>query len=108
VLQGDLYRLESPYKGPRAAMDFVSADKSHAVLFVYQLKEAESRAVKPRGLDPQKGYKVHEVNLPPAAGSELKTEGQVLEGAALMRDGVVPPVRSEFSSAVIELIAEPQ
>ena len=106
VLQGDLYRLESPYKGPRAAMDFVSADKSHAVLFVYQLKEAESQAVKPHGLDPQKRYTVHETNLPPGARSEWTTQGQVLEGAALMREGVVPPVRSEFSSAVIDLIAK--
>jgi alpha-galactosidase len=106
VLQGDLYRLESPYKGPRAAMNFVSNDRSHAVLFVYQLKAGDSERVKPHGLDPQMRYKVHEVNLPGGMVSELKTEGQILEGAALMGDGLVPPVRSEFSSAVIELSAE--
>jgi alpha-galactosidase len=106
VLQGDLYRLESPYKGPHAAMNFVADDRSRAVLFVYQLKAGEGDAVKPHGLDSQKRYKVHEVNLPAGTVSGLKTEGQILEGAALMRDGLVPPVRSEFSSAVIELTAE--
>ena len=36
VSQGDLYRLESPYDGPRAALSYVSPDCSRAVLFVYQ------------------------------------------------------------------------
>ena len=103
VLQGDLYRLESPYKGPRAAMNFVSDDRSRAVLFVYQLKAGDRDAVKLHGLDPQMRYKVHEVNLPAGVRSELKTEGQALDGAALMRDGIVPPVGGEFSSAVIKL-----
>ena len=106
VLQGDLYRLESPYRGPRAALNFVSADRSRALLFIYQLKAGEDEAVKLAGLDPQKRYAVHEVNLSPGTGSQLVTDGKVLEGGALMRDGLVPPVRSEFTSAVIELKAE--
>jgi alpha-galactosidase len=103
VLQGDLYRLESPYQGPRAAMNFVSDDRSRAVLFVYQLKAGERGAVKLHGLNPQMRYKLHEVNLPAGVRSELKTEGQALAGAALMRDGIVAPVGGEFSSAVITL-----
>jgi hypothetical protein len=38
---------------PRAALDYVSADRGRAVLFVYQLKDAAVKPVKPRGLDPR-------------------------------------------------------
>ena len=46
VEQGDLYRLESPYDGPRACLDYVAPDRSKAVIFVYQLKDDEARARK--------------------------------------------------------------
>jgi len=106
VEQGDLYRLESPYDGPRAALDYVSADRSQAVLFVYQLKTVAGEAVKPQGLDPQKRYRLQEVNLPEGTKSPLAENGRIMDGAALMRDGVVPPCRNEFDSAVIELTGE--
>lgn len=106
VLQGDLYRLESPYHGPRAALDFVSNDRSRAVLFVYQLKEDDGGAVKLSGLDPQKRYAVREVNLPAGVASQLTAEGKALDGSTLMREGLVPPVRSEYTSTVVELRAQ--
>ena len=104
VEQGDLYRLESPYENPRAALDYVSADKSRAVLFVYQLKDGEAKAVKPRGLDPQKKYLVREVNL--SAGSKPWGLDKITSGSDLMQNGFTPPVKKEFASAVIELTAE--
>jgi alpha-galactosidase len=104
VLQGDLYRLESPYDGPQAALDYVSADRTHAVLFVYQLKAGDSRnAVKPAGLDPQRRYRVHEVNLPAGTHSRLAQDGQVVDGASLMRDGLVTSCEKAFDSIVVEL-----
>ncbi len=103
VLQGDLYRLESPYAGPRAALNFVSEEQRRAVLFIYQLKAGGDEPVKPRGLDPQRHYVLHEVNLPSGARPELAAEGKSIDGASLMRDGVVSPCHSEFTSAVIEL-----
>ena len=106
VEQGDLYRLESPYDHPRAALDYVSADKSRAVLFVYQLTNAPATAVKPAGLDPQKEYLVSEVNLPAGASSKLADDGKTIDGATLMRDGLVPPCQNEFDSAVIELVSQ--
>ena len=36
---GDLYRLEDPHQGFRGALDFVSPDRSRAVVFVFQLKD---------------------------------------------------------------------
>ncbi len=106
VAGGDLYRLESPYDGPRASLNYVSADKGRAVLFVYQLKGAEPQAVKPKGLDPQRRYKVREVNLPEGASSQLPGDGQVMDGAMLMGDGVMPSCKREFESAVVELVED--
>jgi alpha-galactosidase len=99
VEQGDLYRLESPYDGPRAALDYVSADKTHAVLFVYQLKAGDSKPVKVAGLDPQKNYRVH------VAGS-TETANPSRPGSSLMQDGIETSCRKDYDSEVIELTAE--
>src|SRR5262249_50845721 len=106
VQQGDLYRLESPYQKPRATLNFVAPDLSHAVLFVFQLKEADSSPVKPRGLDPSRHYRVHEVNLPPGKTSKLADDAQLVDGASLMRDGLKSPCHDPFSSTVIEFTDE--
>jgi alpha-galactosidase len=105
VEQGDLYRLESPYESPRAALNYVSQDRSRAELFIYQLKAAASTAVKPLGLDPQREYRVNEINLPTSTKSQLAKDGATISGAALMRDGIVPPCSKELDSAVIEFVA---
>lgn len=106
VEQGDLYRLESPYEKPRAALDYVSSDRSRAVLFVYQLDDAAVAAVKPRGLDPKARYRISELNLPAGAKSQLAADGQTVDGTTLLRDGLAPPCQKRFESAVIELVAE--
>ena len=107
ISQGDLYRLESPYDGPRAALDYVSPDRSRAVLFVYQLKAiGVDQPVKLRGLDPQRNYRLPEVNLPHDASCQFGKQGQLLAGAALMSDGLLPPAHKEFESSVIELVGE--
>jgi alpha-galactosidase len=76
------------------------------VLFVYQLKTAEPTLVKPLGLDPQRQYRVQEINLPTGAKSQLARDGATTSGAALMRDGIVPPCSQELESSVIEIVAE--
>jgi alpha-galactosidase len=103
VERGDLYRLESPYDSARAALNYVSADRLHAALFVYQLKDGEAKPVKPQGLDPQKNYQVREIS---AGHARLGIDGQVMSGAKLMQDGIVPPCQKEFDSVVIELTGE--
>lgn len=105
VEQGDLYRLESPYENPRAALDYVSPDRTHAVLFVYQLEKSPAKIIKPLGLDPQRAYRVKEVNLPTGAKSQLAKDGSVIDGATLMRDGITPPSTKQFDSSVIEFTA---
>ncbi len=106
VEQGDLYRLKSPYDQPCAALDFVSPDRTHAVLFIYQVKEGDDGLVKPEGLDPQLRYHVREVNLPAGAKSQLAEDDQIVDGVTLMRDGLASPCRKQCESAVIELTAE--
>lgn len=106
VATGDLYRLESPYAGPRSAIDFVSEDKSRAVVFVYQHADGEVKSVTPRGLDPAKRYRVSEVNLVGRVKSSLAQQGQTIDGATLMRDGLDVRCAKQCDSSVIELIVE--
>ncbi|MGH7940456.1 MAG: alpha-galactosidase [Limisphaerales bacterium] len=106
VEQGDLYRLESPYDHPRAAMDYVSPDKSSAALFVYQIADGSPMAIHLRGLDPDKSYRIREVNLPAGQASRLAAEGQMMLGADLMGGGIVPPCQKQFDSSVILLTEE--
>ena len=105
VEQGDLYRLESPYEGACAALNYVSTDRARAVMFVYQLKTGDAAAVKPLGLDPDRNYRVQEINLPAGTKSQLAVDGKTIHGAELMGAGIIPPCRKELESAVIELVA---
>jgi len=106
IARADLYRLESPYERPRCALNYVSPDRSHAVLFVYQLRESAMPPVKPRGLDPARRYRVREINLPAGRKSRLSLHDQVVDGAALMAAGVVSPLHRALESAVVEFVEE--
>jgi len=108
VQLGDLYRLESPYEGDRTSLLYVSEDQKRAVLFVYQMREIAPAACRPitlMGLDPERRYRIKELNLPIGAKSELALGGQVLNGKSLMLGGVVPPIYGQYSSSIIELSA---
>jgi alpha-galactosidase len=105
VQQGDLYRLESPYEGPRACLEYVSPDKSKAVLFVYQLNDSDARPVRLRGLDPRRRYAVREVNRLPGAPEVFDNIASARDGAALTQEGLQPECRKRFDSAVFELTA---
>jgi alpha-galactosidase len=99
---GDLYRLEDPHENFRGAEDFVSPDKTRAVVFLFQLKEGENVPVHPQGLDPNKNYTIHELN--PAPGrAPIPQEGKTLSGAELMRDGILPSCSKAVEACVIEL-----
>jgi alpha-galactosidase len=102
VEQGDLFRLVSPYGHPRSALDFVLPNQDKAVLFVYQLENAASETVKPRGLNPVGFYNVREVNLTEGVKSQLAEDGQTISGADLMSKGLIPPCHNALESSVIE------
>jgi len=102
MLPGDLYRLEDPHNNFRGALDFVSPDKSRAVVFAFQLKDGENVSVHPQGLNPAKNYMIHELNPAPDRAA-IQQEGKTLTGAELMRDGILPSCSKAIEACVIEL-----
>jgi alpha-galactosidase len=99
---GDLYRLERPHDAVRGALNFVSPDRSRAVVFVFQLKDGEASPVRPLGLDPLKHYVVHELN--PAPGrADLAAEAKSITGQDLMSRGIIPTCSKALEACVIEL-----
>jgi alpha-galactosidase len=102
TLLGDLYRLEDPHNNFRDAINFVSPDKTHAVLFAFQLKDGPQSPVHPQGLDPQKSYTIRELNPAPGRAA-IPQEGKTLAGEELMRNGIVPSCANPVEACVIEL-----
>jgi alpha-galactosidase len=99
---GDLYRLERPHGAARGAINYTSPDRSRAVVFVYQLKDAEPQPLRPQGLDPAKRYTVKELNPAPGRAA-LPQAGKTLSGEELMRDGIVPNCTQALEACVVEL-----
>ncbi|PTQ97893.1 alpha-galactosidase [Mucilaginibacter yixingensis] len=88
---GELYRLVSPYEANRAVLMYVDGIKAKAVLFNYNLNIREREQVnrvRLQGLDPQKKYKVEEVNMMPGAKPILADNGRTYTGDYLMKIGL--------------------
>jgi alpha-galactosidase len=104
VQLGDLYRLEDPNSSDRGALNYVSADQTRAVLFVFQMRNQSHAPVRPEGISPEKSYLVHELN--PAPGREkLKQEGQIISGAKILQEGIEPSCHNTTEACVVELTA---
>jgi alpha-galactosidase len=102
IATGDLYRLADPHQGFRGALDFVSPDRSRAVVFVFQLKDGQNVPVYPQGLDPARRYTIHELN--PAPGRVvMPQEGKTFTGEELMHDGIMPSCSKTLEACVMEL-----
>jgi alpha-galactosidase len=102
IASGDLYRLEDPHNHFRGAENFVSPDKSRAVVFVFQLRDGQNLPVHPQGLDPNKKYTIHELNPAPGRPPMLQ-EGKTFSGETLMRNGILPSCSKAIEACVIEL-----
>lgn len=107
ILDGDQYRLVSPYETDHSALNYVSKDKSHAVLFSYNLhpryKEPRLLKVRMQGLDPQRQYTVEEINLMPGTQSTFDFNGKRFSGDYLMKVGLDVLTPDEGTSHVFEL-----
>ena len=107
ILDGDQYRLVSPYETDHSALNYVSKDKSHAVLFAYNLhpryKEPRLLKVRMQGLDPQRQYTVEEINLMPGTQSTFYFNGKRFSGDYLMKVGLDVLTPDEGTSHVFEL-----
>lgn len=106
ILDGDQYRLVSPYESAHSALNYVSKDKAHAVLFAYNLhpryKEPLTRVCL-QGLDPNRQYTVTEINLMPNTQSAFGYNGQQFSGDYLMKVGLEVFDQNDGTSHVFEL-----
>jgi alpha-galactosidase len=106
ILDGDMYRLVSPYEKDHAAMAYVNENKDHAVLFAFDIhpRYAElTQPVKLQGLDPQANYKVEEINLMPDAPSRLRGNGKIYSGEFLMTVGLPILSSRSITSHILEI-----
>ena len=91
IMDGEQYRLVSPYECNHAAVNYVSADRSQAILFAYDLHPRFGEKLFPvrmQGLDPDRMYRVEEINLMPGTRSRLASDGQAYSGDYLMKVGL--------------------
>ena len=105
ILDGDLYRLVSPYSGEHASLMYASKEQDRAVVFAFNLnpRYAEPvRNVRLQGLDPQRIYTVRETNLMPGA----RSGGKRFSGDYLMKVGLPLFSASHLTSTIVELTAE--
>jgi len=115
VQLGDIYRLVSPYDGQdMASLMYCSPDKDKAVFYWWKLETFRNEhfpKVRMAGLDPDKLYKVHELNR--IDNKPLSFEGKVYSGKFLMENGLEMPYRhtvdyhlqNDWSSRVLYLEA---
>ncbi|MGA6118285.1 alpha-galactosidase [Sphingobacterium anhuiense] len=109
VWHGDLYRFSNPRENNYASLAYINSDKSKAVMFnyltFYNHVFKTTKPIKWQGLDPNKSYKVQEINL----NKEDKTiaEDLILSGDFLMNIGLNPVLENNRRSVVILLTATP-
>ena len=109
ILDGIQYRLVSPYESNHMAVNYVSQDASKGVVFAYDIYprfQEKLIPLKVKGLDPNKMYRVKEINLMPGTESTLEADGELFSGDYLMKVGLDVFGFRPTQSHVIELTAE--
>jgi alpha-galactosidase len=93
VQHGDLYRLASLRNGDWAALEYVAADGSEVVVFVF-LHAARfgptRRTLRLQGLEPEAQYLV-------------EGDAQVQSGMALMARGITVEMRGDLQSSMVRI-----
>lgn len=100
ILDGDQYRLVSPYKKQHAVLSYVDHSKNKCVLFAFDLNPRYgeiNRPVRLKGLDEHKQYLISEINLMDGQKSNLSFDGKTYSGDYLMKVGL--PILSGRISA---------
>lgn len=108
VLDGDLYRLVSPYESNHLSLMYVGDNQQKAVLYAYDIHprfQEKLMPVKLQGLDQMKRYKVEEINLMPGQDSTLNANGKIFSGDYLMKVGLDVFTFNQTQSRVIEITA---
>ncbi|HEY0669508.1 MAG TPA: alpha-galactosidase, partial [Sphingobacteriaceae bacterium] len=110
VWHGEMYRLVSPHETNMASVLYVDEAKSSAVMFNYlsnwrYTTTATQRPIKLQGLDPNKNYKIRELNLMKNAKSSINSD-QAYSGDFLMNVGLNPGVNNNRTSVVLGIKAQ--
>lgn len=103
ILDGDQYRLVSPYDGNHTATMFVSKPQDRAVLMAYDIHPRYGERldnVRLQGLDQRAVYEVREVNRGDAEDRTVVT----CSGDYLMKVGLPLFTHTELASRVYEII----
>ena len=110
ILEGEQYRLYSPYEGDHAAMMYTDVAQNKGVVFAFDMHPRfndKTRPVKLQGLKPDVQYTLKEINLMPGSQSRLSFDGKTYSGAYLMQVGLPLFSLRPTSSRVIEITAVP-
>ncbi|MDR2564275.1 MAG: alpha-galactosidase [Prevotellaceae bacterium] len=103
IMQGDLYRLVSPYDENRAVLMYVDSARNRAVLFAYTLNSRygeEFAKVRMQGLDPAATYTIREINV---FGNDHRTNDVRASGDRLMKEGLSVSPQQPLTSRVYEI-----
>lgn len=104
-----LYRLVSPYESDHCVMQRVSQDKSHSLVYAYDLHPLYGENLLPtklKGLDPDARYLVREVCLMPGSQSWLSCDGKTFTGDFLMKVGIRVLSSNDMVSHIIEIVKQ--
>jgi alpha-galactosidase len=108
IWHGDQYRLQSPWENDAASIMYVNNNRTSAVVFNYLVNDrydtGTKMPIKLKGLDPEKKYRIKEINIYPGANSKIPDDVQ-LTGQFLMTIGFNPEVNANRSSVVLQLDA---
>ena len=109
ILEGDMYRLVSPYGSNHTSSMFVGKDKKTAAVFAFDIHPRYAEKTLPvrlQALDINKMYRVKEINMMPGSNSSLKGNDQVFSGEYLMNVGLDLFTTQQLNSRLIEITAE--
>ena len=109
IYSPNLYRLQSPYDGEHCVMERVSDDRSHALLFAYDIHPRATDVQLPvrlRGLDAQATYRVREICLMPGQQSWLACHDRTYTGDYLMKVGLQVTSANQLVSHILEITRE--
>ena len=109
IYSPNLYRLVSPYDGEHCVMQRINDERSHALLFAYDIHPKVTDVQLPvclRGLDAKSLYRVREICLMPQQQSWLDCHDKVYTGDYLMKVGLKVTSANSLVSHIIEIVKE--
>ena len=109
ILEGDLFRLVSPYAGNHSSVMYVDKQQKQGVVFAFDIHPRYGEKlipVKLQGLNPDTYYEVKEINLMPGKRSACEANGKRYSGDYLMKVGLPLFTTGQTQSHVIELNAQ--